>query len=61
MIQHIGEAEALRRLRLERRTMLGWLYSGKLRGRRRGGQWEVELLSLHRVEREIRGSQDEEA
>ena len=53
MKQYLKATEAFYRLRLPYRKGMDWLFSGKLRGRRHGKHWQVELASVQALEREL--------
>lgn len=52
-MRYMPAAEAFFRIRVPYRTGLDWLFSGRLRGRRQGKHWEVEIGSLEALEREL--------
>jgi hypothetical protein len=51
--QYIKASEAFFRLQLPYRTGLDFLFSGKLRGRRRGKHWEADLEHVRQLEQEL--------
>ena len=53
MRRYMKATEAFYRLRLPYRRGLDWLFSGKLRGRRRGKHWEAEVEHVEMLELEF--------
>jgi hypothetical protein len=58
MSQYIKASDAFYRLALPYRKGLDWLFSGKLRGRRRGKHWEASLEHVQELERELGRNRD---
>jgi hypothetical protein len=48
--QYVSVSIAAFRLGKPYKTTLDWLFSGKLRGRRHGKHWQVELASVQALE-----------